>query len=194
MSSWILVRFVSAAPQWTPKLYFKKILEPICSLQHYSQFPRHGSSLNDHWQRNGLRRCGTYIYKMEYYSAIKNEIMPLVATWMQLEIIMLSGISPKEKDIHTMWYHLDVESKIWHKWTYLQNRSRLTDMENRPAVAKGEGEGREMDWEFAESRCKLLHFKWISNEVLYHRELHPVSWDIIRHTHTHTHTQTHIYD
>ena len=36
---------------------------------------------------------------MEYYSAIKrNEIMPLAATWMDLEDIMLSEISETEKD------------------------------------------------------------------------------------------------
>ena len=36
---------------------------------------------------------------MEYYSAIKqNEIMPFAATWMELEIIMLSEISQTEKD------------------------------------------------------------------------------------------------
>ena len=38
-------------------------------------------------------------------------------------------------------YHLNVESKIWHKYTYLQNRNRLTDTENRLVVAKGEEEG-----------------------------------------------------
>ena len=40
-----------------------------------------------------------YIYTMEYYSAIKkNEIMPYAATWMQLEITILSEVSQKEKD------------------------------------------------------------------------------------------------
>ena len=36
---------------------------------------------------------------MEYYSAIKkNEIMPFTATWMDLEIIILSEVSQTEKD------------------------------------------------------------------------------------------------
>ena len=35
---------------------------------------------------------------MEYYAAKKNEIMPCTATWMDLEIIILSEISQKEKD------------------------------------------------------------------------------------------------
>ena len=44
-----------------------------------------------------------YIYTMEYYSAIKkNEIIPFVATWMQLEIIILSEVSQKEKEKYHM--------------------------------------------------------------------------------------------
>ena len=44
-----------------------------------------------------------YIDTMEYYSAIKkNEIMPFAATWMDLEMITLSEVSPAEKDKYHM--------------------------------------------------------------------------------------------
>ena len=44
-----------------------------------------------------------YIYTMEYYRVIKkNEIMPFAATWMELEIIILSEVSQKEKDSYHM--------------------------------------------------------------------------------------------
>ena len=40
-----------------------------------------------------------YIYTMEYNSAIKkNQIMPFAATWMELETLILSEVSQKEKD------------------------------------------------------------------------------------------------
>ena len=34
-----------------------------------------------------------------------------------------------------------MESKIWHKRIYLQNRNKLTDMESRLVVAKEERDG-----------------------------------------------------
>ena len=40
---------------------------------------------------------------MEYYSATKkSKIMLLAATWMKLEILMLSEVSQKEKDKYHM--------------------------------------------------------------------------------------------
>ena len=62
--------------------------------------------------------------------------MPFAATWMDLEIIVLSEVSQTEKDklsydITYMW-----NLKKWYKWTYLQNRNRLTDLENESMVSE----------------------------------------------------------
>ena len=43
-----------------------------------------------------------YIHTVAYYSSIKaNELMPFVATWMELEILILSEVSQKDK-YHTV--------------------------------------------------------------------------------------------
>ena len=49
-----------------------------------------------------------YVYTtMEYYSAIKkNEIMPFAATWMDLEIIILSQVSQTEKDKYCVFIYM----------------------------------------------------------------------------------------
>ena len=44
-----------------------------------------------------------YTYTMKYYSALKkNDIMPFAATWLELETLILSEISQKEKEIYYM--------------------------------------------------------------------------------------------
>ena len=70
-------------------------------------------------------RC---IYKLKYYSAIKNEILSFVATWMDLENIILSEASQRKilvYDITYMWnlknntnesvYKTDIDSDIENK-------------------------------------------------------------------------------
>ena len=46
-------------PYIQTKLSFKKIHAPLCSLQHYSQWPTQVNNLDIHRQMSGLR-CGTY--------------------------------------------------------------------------------------------------------------------------------------
>ena len=54
-----------------------------------------------------------YIHVMEYYSAIKNEMMPFAAKWLDLEIIVQSEISQRNTNI--IKYHLYVEYKKEYK-------------------------------------------------------------------------------
>ena len=43
------------------------------------------------------------MYTIEYYSAIKKDkIMPFAATWMELETLILSEVSQKEKHKYPM--------------------------------------------------------------------------------------------
>ena len=44
-----------------------------------------------------------HIYTVEYHSTMeKNEIMPFAATWIDLEIVILSEVSQKEKEKYCM--------------------------------------------------------------------------------------------
>ena len=53
----------------------------------------------------------TYKYIMEYYSALKNEIMPFAVSWVDPEIIRM-----KEDRERQIPYDIPyVESKMWHK-------------------------------------------------------------------------------
>ena len=89
---------------------------------------------------------------MKYYSAIKkNEMMPLAATWMDLKII-LSEVRKRQVsyDVTYMW-----NPKRKYKWNDLQNRNRLTDIENKFMVTKGEGGG--INWVLGINRYALQY-------------------------------------
>ena len=64
---------------------------------------------------------------MEYYSAIKKERTPFAAAWMDLESVIVSEVKEKQilHDIPYMW-----NLKKGYKRIYLQNRNRVTDVEN----------------------------------------------------------------
>ena len=57
-----------------------------------------------------------YIYTMEYYSAIKrNEIGSFVETWMNLESVIESEVSQKEKNKYRILTHICGQKKNWYK-------------------------------------------------------------------------------
>ena len=110
-----------------------------------------------------------YLYTMKYYSSIiKNKIMPFGATWMELEILILSEVCQKEKDK----YHIII--LIWNLICGTNEpiyRKETNSWTWRIDLWLSRGKGRSgMDWEFGVSGCKLLHLEWISNEIpLYSR-------------------------
>ena len=64
---------------------------------------------------------------------------------------------------------ISLHSYIWnlkksYKLTYLQNRNKLTDFENKIMVTKGKRWGvGEMDLGFGISICTLLYMEWMVN-------------------------------
>ena len=69
----------------------------------------------------------------------KNEVMPLAATWVGLEMVIPSAVSQTEKEKHHMTSLSTESKKKLYKWTYLQNRNRLTDLKNELLVTEGTG-------------------------------------------------------
>ena len=83
--------------------------------------------LTDDWIRKMW-----YICTMEYYSAIKkNKIMPFATTWMEIETLILSEVSQKEKGKYRI-------TCIWNL-AYSTNdpftEKKIMDMENILVVA-----------------------------------------------------------
>ena len=106
-----------------------------------------------------------YVYTMEYYSAIKkNEIGSFVQMWMDLETVIQSEVSQKEKQI------LYINAYMWsleirYRRTGLQGRNRDTDVENKRMDTKGGKRGRagvsgrEMNWEIGIDIYTLICIK-----------------------------------
>ena len=55
------------------------------------------------------------------------------------------------------------------------------DIKKRLVVAKGEGGGRGMDWEFGISTCKLVYIEWINNKVLLYSTGKFIQYPVINH-------------
>ena len=90
--------------------------------------------------------------------------MALGATWMQLEVITLREVRKRKTNIIC---HLDMESKIRCKWTYLRNRNRHRE---QTCSCQGGRRWGGVDWEFGISRCQLLYTEWVNKALLHSTE------------------------
>jgi len=70
--------------------------------------------------------------------------MPFVATWMDLEIIILNKVSQKEKD---KYYMISLVYRILNmrQMNISAERNRFTDIEKRHVVARDMGDERGKD-------------------------------------------------
>ena len=111
------------------------------------------------WAEEWIRKMW-YTYTTEYYSAMKKE-------WNNAIRSNMDG----PRDYRTTWSKSDGGRQIpydtahmwnlkkWYKWTYLQNRNRLTDIKDKLMVTKGDRGGGGINLEFGISRYKLLYIK-----------------------------------
>ena len=99
-----------------------------------------------------------YIYAMEYYSDIKKEWNNAICSNMDgpRDYHTKRSKSDRERQLYDITYTWNL--KRWYKWTYLQNRNRLTGIENKLIVTKGE-EGGGINWEYGINIYTLLYIK-----------------------------------
>ena len=101
---------------------------------------------------------------MEYYSATKKDgIMSSAVTWMQLDIIILSEMSEKERQIPCgITYEWDLSNDT-NEPTYEAETESLTE---QTGGCQGRGVGGGTEWEAGVSRHMLLYIGWINKFLI----------------------------
>ena len=74
------------------------------------------------WNRCMEKEDVVYIHNGILLSHKKNEILPVAATLMDLENIMLREVSRRKTN--TVWYHVYVESKKSYKQMYIAEQKQ----------------------------------------------------------------------
>ena len=147
---WRLLKKLGIKPPYDPEIPLLGIYPEETKIEKVTYIPSFIASLFTIARTWKQPRCPPtdewikklwYIYTMEYYSAIKrNAFESILIRWMNLESVMQSEVSQKEK--HK--YHSNAYIKNLEKWylrIYLQGNNGETDIENR-LMDIGRGEER----------------------------------------------------
>ena len=118
-----------------------------------------------------------YIYTMEYYSAIKrNEFGSFVETWMDLETVIQSEVSQKEKNKYRILTHVCVTQKNGtdepvcraEVETQMQRTNVWTPRGEKP---QGGGDGGMLNWEIGIDMYSLMCIKLMTNKNMLYKEI-----------------------
>ena len=107
-------------------------IAPLFTIAKIWKQPKYPST--DEW----VKMWHIYIYNGILLSHKKNELLPFITTWTDLEGIMLSELSLTEKDKYCISFICGI-SKI--KQTSEYKRNRIIDIENKLVVISEEREG-----------------------------------------------------
>ena len=106
---------------------------------------------------------------MECYSAMeKSEMMAFSVIWMDLNIIILGEVGQKDRDrYHVMSLICEFFLKKGYKWTFFQDRNRLTVFEIKLLVTRWKtgGHGGLGNWDWL-GICALPCRTWITDKDL----------------------------
>ena len=119
-----------------------------------------------------------YIYTMEYYSAIKrNEIGSFVETWLDLETVIQSEVSQKEKNKYCMLMHIYGTQKNGTDEPVC--RAELETQNKHMDTKGGSGEGQWQWWDKLGDWIDiytLICIKWISNKNLLYKKINKIKF------------------
>ena len=82
-----------------------------------------------------------HIYSGILFSYKRNKFESTEVRWMNLEPVIQNEVTQKEKNKCNIAYMWSLEK--WYRWTYLQRRNRVSDIENNRVVSSG---GRWVGW------------------------------------------------
>ena len=100
--------------------------------------------------------------------------MPFAATWMDLEIIILSEVSQTEKCKYNIMSHMWKLKNNTNESIYKTETDSQTQKTNL-WLPKGKVWGGWINWEFGIGRCKLLHIprRWVAWGAARTMQIHP---------------------
>ena len=123
---------------------------------------------------------------MEYYSGIKeNEIMPFAATWINLEMIILSEVKSDRE--------VQIPYDITCMWNLKYDTNEPIKQKHGHRGQTGGCQGGGMEWEVGVSRCKLSYIERIHNKVLLYSTESYIQHSMINHDGKEYKKRTYIY-